>query len=79
MKKLLLASLLFATPSFAQDVQFNLTVNNAEVVLIGKGLGSLPYNEVAQLMNKLQIQINHQQKPVTPPVAPVEPKSEDKP
>lgn len=67
MKKLVLAFLIFTTPVFAQDVTFNLTVTNNDVLLIGKGLGALPYNDVAVLMNKLQLQINQQQKSVDKP------------
>lgn len=38
-----------------------LTITPAEVALLGKGLGMLPYNEVAQLFAKLQGQIATQQ------------------
>lgn len=47
----------------AQEQPINLTVTNAEIQLIGEGLGSLPYGKVAALMNKLQLQINSQAKP----------------
>jgi hypothetical protein len=67
MKKLVFVFLFFTTPSFAQDITFNLTVTNNDVLLIGKGLGALPYNDVAVLMNKLQLQINQQQKAVDKP------------
>jgi hypothetical protein len=67
MKKFAFAFLFFTTPSFAQDITFNLTVTNNDVLLIGKGLGALPYNDVAVLMNKLQLQINQQQKAVEKP------------
>ena len=60
MKKLILAAMLFASPAMAQDV--TLKVNNAELGLIGKGLGFLPFNDVAPLMNKLQGQVVEQQK-----------------
>jgi hypothetical protein len=60
MKKLLVIALLIASPAMAQDV--TLKVNNAELGLIGKGLGTLPFNDVAPLMNKLQSQVVEQQK-----------------
>ena len=72
MKKLILAAMLFASPAMAQDV--TLRVNNAELGLIGKGLGTLPFNDVAPLMNKLQSQVVEQQKAAEKPVdKPAEP------
>ena len=72
MKKLILAAILFASPAMAQDV--TLHVNNAELGLIGKGLGTLPFNDVAPLMNKLQSQVVEQQKAAEKPVdKPAEP------
>lgn len=45
-----------------QPKEFTLTVNGADIDTIGRALGSLPYNAVAQLMGKLQMQIVQQQK-----------------
>ena len=57
---------------------FTLTVTPAEIQIIGKGLGSQPYETVAPLMAKLQAQVVEQQKPKEPPKPehpkPVEPK-----
>lgn len=46
----------------AQDVSVTLTVNQADLALVSKGLGALPFAEVAPLMNKLQAQVIEQQK-----------------
>lgn len=68
----------------AQDVSVTLTVNQADLALVSKGLGGLPFAEVAPLMNKLQGQVIEQQKakaapngpspmPPAPPPIPVTP------
>lgn len=61
MKNLILAALI-AVPviAFAQEKEINLKVTPADVQAIGEGLGSLPFNKVAPLMSKLQVQINAQ-------------------
>ena len=76
MKKLLLLSaLIFVTPAVAQPVNdVTLKVNKAELALIGKGLGQLPFNDVSGLFKKLQMQIAEQQKKTEKPVANPEPK-----
>lgn len=67
MKILALGAVLAATllPVNAQQPTqlLNLSVDNADVALIGEGLGNLPYNKVAPLMGKLQKQINDQTNP----------------
>lgn len=82
MKKLLILGVVLLTPvmvAFGQTPQpqpqkeFTFKVSQAEVELIGEALGLLPFNKVAQLMNKLQIQLNTQQQPNLP-VAPQAPK-----
>lgn len=54
----------------AQDVSVTLTVNQADLALVSKGLGGLPFAEVAPLMNKLQAQVIEQQKAKAAPVMP---------
>lgn len=50
--------------AYAQEPQtFTLTVTPADLQVIGKGLGTQPYEAVAQLMAKLQAQVIEQQKP----------------
>lgn len=50
--------------AYAQEpASFTLTVTPADLQVIGKGLGSQPYDAVAPLMAKLQAQIIEQQKP----------------
>ena len=73
----IIALAVITTPAFAQqppsETLYDLKVTVADINVIAKGLGTLPYAEVAPLMNKLQIQINQQQKPVAVPApAPVE-------
>ena len=60
----------------AQDNTVTLTVNQADLAVLSKGLGSLPYAEVAQLIAKLQNQVIEQGKPKKQdqlPTTPVEP------
>lgn len=52
--------------AFAQEPSFTLTVSQAELQVIGKGLESQPYGVVAQLMAKLQAQVIKQQQPMLP-------------
>lgn len=61
MKKLIvICAFLFSSAAMAQDA--TLTVNQAELGLIGKGLGKLTFDEAAPLINKLQGQVIEQQK-----------------
>jgi len=73
MKRWLLALALLANhwmllPANAQEVSVTLTVNQADLALVSKGLGGLPFAEVAPLMNKLQTQVMEQQKAKAAPV-----------
>lgn len=74
----ILEMLALSGPIKAQEQSINLNVSNADIQLIGKGLGALPYGEVASLMIKLQTQINNQVKPVAGS-QPAEVKATDKP
>lgn len=47
--------------------EFTVKVSPAELDLIGKGLGKLPFEESAPLIQKLRQQIVEQQKPVEKP------------
>lgn len=64
---LFLAVLLGASSAAAQEPQsappVTLTVNNAELKVIGDALAAMPYKDVAPLMQKLQSQVIAQQKP----------------
>lgn len=63
--------LAFAIPLAAQQQAQELTlkVTPAEVDTIGKGLGKLPFDEVAAIIQKLRNQIVEQQKPAEAPKA----------
>lgn len=50
----------------AQEKQFTLNVNQADIQTIGEALGTLPFGKVAPLMQKLQAQINEQNKLAMP-------------
>ena len=59
-----LAGLAMLSAAHAQEPQsFTLTVSPAELQVIGKGLGTQPYESTAPLMAKLQAQVIEQQKP----------------
>lgn len=62
---LILIALLLAPAAYAEDApqSFNLTVTQVELQLLGKALGTQPYETVAPLMAKLQAQVVKQQKP----------------
>jgi hypothetical protein len=60
-------------PANAQEVSVTLTVNQADLALVSKGLGGLPFAEVAPLMNKLQTQVMEQQKAKAAPIVPTAP------
>ncbi len=69
--------LVVVSPVQAQQPQeFSLKVTPAEVDLIGKGLGSMPFNDVAPLINKLRAQVMEQQKLVEQKPTATEPKKE---
>lgn len=66
-----LAILTSAVAIQAQTVSpqvIKLELDDKDVNLIGEALGALPYNRVALLMQKLQIQINAQVKPNPAPM-----------
>lgn len=58
--------LLLGSAAYAQEA-FTLTVTPVELQLIGKGLGTQPYETTAPLMAKLQAQVMAQQKPAEAP------------
>ena len=60
--------LAFAVPTIAQQQEFNLKVAAADIDVIGRALGKMPFDEVAALMQKLQMQIQ-QQRQVQAPAA----------
>lgn len=62
---------LVVSPVQAQNApaEYNLKVTPAEVDLIGKGLGTQPFNDVAPLMGKLRQQVMEQQQPPAKPKA----------
>ena len=69
---LAIAFCVVSSMAFAQQ-EFNLKLKAADVDLIGRALGKLPYEEVANLVNNLRQQIVDQQgKPasVNPPSEP---------
>lgn len=60
----LIIALLLSSAAYAQEpASFTLTVTPAELQVIGKGLGTQPYESTAPLMAKLQAQVLEQQKP----------------
>ncbi len=65
MKKLIIAAMLLSTSAFAQDKEITLKVAPADVQILGEALQMMPYGKVAPLMQKLQIQINAQNLPVS--------------
>lgn len=90
MRKLALVAAIFLFPigAFAQSlvpggpVTYTITVDVKQLDLIGKGIGAMPYNEAAPLVQSLQRQINEQNEaarkaaqPVPPAVAPVQPEA----
>lgn len=70
-----------AIPTLANaqaPAEFNLKVTNDDVAIIGKGLGRLPFDDVAPLIQKLREQITSQNQPPAitgnVPVPPIPPK-----
>lgn len=74
MKKFSLIVLFTMFPIAINAQEINLKVTNPELGLIGKGLGTLPFNDVAPLMQKLQTQVIEQQKKDEPKPVDKEPK-----
>ena len=74
---LVLAIIAIPFIAFAQQqpqAEYNLKITQQDAQLIGEGLGSLPYNKVALLIQRLQAQITeqttNQSVPVRPPAHP---------
>ena len=79
MRKLLILSVLFATPAFAQD--YTVTLSAQDLAYIGKILGQQPYTDVSTLLTKIIEQINkeNQAAAIVPPVpSPVVPDAKSK-
>lgn len=67
MRKLLfIAALLAASPSYAQDKEYTLTINASDLNTISDGLMNVPYGKAFPLINKLREQVLAQQKPSVP-------------
>lgn len=65
---------LLSTNALAQVPEYTVKITQPELNLIGRGLGGLPYNDVADLVNKLRSQIMEQQQQAQPKVIkPVDP------
>lgn len=70
MRRLIIAAaFLFPISALAQNPvpELILKVTALELEIIGKGLGTQPYNDVVPLMNKLRQQVMEQQKPALAP------------
>jgi len=76
MKKLIVIACLLPTLAYSQPVQqpteYTIKLTAAEVDIVGKGLGLLPYQDVALIIQKLREQIVAQQSATA--VKPVEEK-----
>lgn len=73
---------LYAGVAFAQQGpdRYTLTILPVDVITMGKALGSQPYNDVANLLGRLQAQIDAQnQAAVKAAAKPAEPAPESKP
>ncbi len=77
MKRTILAAMLLSSTAYAQSAsvpnvsaqEFTIKLNGAELDVIGKGLGTQPFNDVAPLLQKLREQVQAQQpKPEQKPV-----------
>ncbi len=65
--KLIIGIVLLSTVAHAQQPnEYNLKVSPQEIELIGKGIGLLPFNDVAALVQKLRSQVMEQQSPSKP-------------
>lgn len=69
-----LAALMIAFPTFAfaaePEKSFTLQLSPTDVVYIGKLLGQQPYNDVQDLISRIQRQVNEQTAPKAPEVKP---------
>lgn len=55
------AGVAHAQPAVQQPVEYTIKLTAAEVDIVGKGLGLLPYQDVALIIQKLRQQIVEQQ------------------
>jgi hypothetical protein len=63
--KTLIAVMLLSSAAMAED--FTIKLTGPELDIVGKGLGTQPFNDVAPLLQKLREQVQAQQpKPVEP-------------
>ena len=73
MKRFVIALVFLATPAMAQNTQpteYNLKLSPAELDIVGKALGTQPFNDAAPLLNKLRQQVVDQSpKPEAKPEA----------
>lgn len=70
MKKFLItAAFLLVSPALAQQPpsEYIIKLTPADVAVVGKALGSQPFNDVAPLLQKLQGQIEEQNKKASAP------------
>lgn len=66
MKRIILAAMLLSSTACAQPVpvppqEFTIKLTGPELDVIGKGLGTQPFNDVAPLLQKLREQVQAQQ------------------
>ncbi len=66
--KLIIGMVLISSVAYGQQPvsEYNLKVTPQEIELIGKGIGLLPFNDVAALVQKLRSQVMEQQSPPKP-------------
>jgi hypothetical protein len=65
MKRYLIIAMLLSTSAMAED--FTIKLTGPELDIIGKGLGTQPFNDAAPLLQKLREQVTAQQaKPQEP-------------
>ena len=79
MKRFVIALALIATPAMAQSptpTEYNLKLSPAELDIVGKALGTQPFNDAAPLLNKLRQQVVDQSPKPEPKVEPVNPKAD---
>ena len=63
----LMVAAIYGGPAYAQTPEFTIKLTGPELDIIGKGLGTQPFNEAAPLLQKLREQVTAQQaKPQEP-------------
>lgn len=75
MLKLILISFLFLSSAAlaadpVQPSEYTIKLTAQELDIVGRGLGTQPYNDVAPLVQKLRAQVVEQQQPVKPAMVP---------